>query len=326
VSTLLVDSHPADFLGNAKGSQRDKPVDRPPGSAYELPMITITDLEELRRQVAVPHESGRTVAFVPTMGFLHEGHLSLVRRARRLGAFTVVSVFVNPSQFGPGEDLERYPRDLDRDAGLLAGLGVDVLFVPEVRDVYPEGYGTWIEVEDITQGLCGASRPVHFRGVATVVVKLLNMVQPDVAYFGRKDFQQLRVIENAVRDLDMTVSIRGCPTVRDADGIALSSRNEYLSDEERARARTIPSVLAEAALRYAAGTRQAGAILEGLAGRLEGATDSVDYFGLYDPTTLHPIDDGEQVPDGPLLALAVFVGRTRLIDNIQLGIDDPPDV
>jgi len=289
-------------------------------------MITITDVDELRRVVAVPHGEGRTVAFVPTMGFLHDGHLSLVRRARRLGAFTVVSVFVNPSQFGPGEDLESYPRDLDRDAGLLAGLDVDVLFVPRARDVYPAGHGTWIEVEDITQGLCGASRPVHFRGVATVVVKLLNMVQPDVAYFGRKDFQQLRVIEKAVRDLDMAVSIRGCPTVRDDDGIALSSRNEYLSDEERARARTIPSVLAEAARRHAAGTRRAGAILEGLGERLEQAVDSVDYFGLYDATTLLPVDDGDQIPDGPLVALAVHVGRTRLIDNIQLGVDDPPDV
>jgi pantoate--beta-alanine ligase len=289
-------------------------------------MITITDLEELRRQVAVPHGAGRTVAFVPTMGFLHDGHLSLVRRARRLGAFSVVSVFVNPSQFGPGEDLERYPRDLERDAALLAGLDVDILFVPEARDVYPEDFGTWVGVDDVTQGLCGASRPVHFRGVATVVVKLLNMVQPDVAYFGRKDFQQLRVIEKAVRDLNMMVSIKGCPTVRDADGMALSSRNAYLTDEERARARTIPSVLAEAARRHAQGTRQAGEILEGLPGRLEEAADSVDYFGLYDATTLQPVDDKDRVPDEPLLALAVHVGRTRLIDNIQLGVDDPPDV
>ena len=288
-------------------------------------MHTISSLEELRRHVAEPHAAGRTVAFVPTMGFLHEGHLSLVRRARRLGAFTVVSIFVNPSQFGPDEDLDSYPRDLDRDSRLLSDLEVDVLFVPGASDVYPEGHATWLTVEGITGGLCGATRPVHFRGVATVVVKLLNMVQPDVAYFGRKDFQQLRVIETAVRDLNMPVAIRGCPTVRDADGLALSSRNEYLSDEERGRALTIPRVLAEAARRYASGERKAGAIVAGLGERLAGAADRVDYFGLYDASTLEPVADGEQVPDGPLVALAARVGRTRLIDNIQLGVDEPPD-
>jgi pantoate--beta-alanine ligase len=167
---------------------------------------------------------------------------------------------------------------------------------------------------------------VHFRGVATVVVKLLNMVRPDAAYFGRKDFQQLRVIEQAVRDLDMPVAVKGCPTIRDADGIALSSRNEYLAEDERGRARAIPSALAEAARRYEGGERRAGAILEGLDAKLGAAADSVDYFGLFDAGTLAPIGDGEKVPDEPLVALALHIGRTRLIDNIQLGVDDPPDV
>ncbi len=289
-------------------------------------MLTIRTLEELRRLVAVPHAAGRTVAFVPTMGFLHEGHLSLVRRARRLGAFSVVSIFVNPAQFGPHEDLERYPRDIDRDSELLSGLDVDVLFLPPVEEVYPDDHCTWVDVEGITEGLCGATRPVHFRGVATVVIKLLNMVQPDAAYFGRKDFQQLRVIERAVRDLNVPVSIKGCPTVRDADGIALSSRNAYLSDEERVRARAIPAALAQAARRHAAGERKAGAILDGLGDRLAAAADSIDYFGLFDPVTLAPVRDADTVPDTPLVALALHIGRTRLIDNTQLGVDDPPDV
>ncbi len=289
-------------------------------------MLTIRTLEELRRLVAVPHDAGRTVAFVPTMGFLHEGHLSLVRRARRLGAFSVVSIFVNPAQFGPGEDLESYPRDLDRDSALLSALDVDVLFLPQVEDVYPDGHCTWVDVEGITGGLCGATRPVHFRGVATVVVKLLNMVQPDAAYFGRKDFQQLRIIERAVRDLNMPVAIKGCPTVRDADGIALSSRNEYLTDEERGRARAIPEALAEAARRHEAGERRAGAILDGLGEKLAAAADSVDYFDLFDAETLAPVGGADNVPDEPLVALALHIGRTRLIDNTQLGVDDPPDV
>jgi len=323
----MVDLHPVDFLGNEGGATEPATrIDRPPGSSYQLLMLTIRALDELRKQVATPHGAGRTVAFVPTMGFLHEGHLALVRRARRLGAFTVVSIFVNPSQFGPGEDLERYPRDLDRDSALLSELGVDVLFLPATQDVYPVGCSTWVVVEGITEGLCGATRSVHFRGVATVVVKLLNMVQPDVAYFGRKDFQQLRVVEMAVRDLNMPVKIRGCATVRDTDGIALSSRNEFLSGKERSRARAIPETLAEAARRYVGGERRAGTILEGLGAKLGAAADAVDYFGLFDAGTLAPIEDEEQVSDEPLVALALHIGRTRLIDNIQLGVDEPPDV
>lgn len=306
--------------------QPASPLTGRPGSVYESGMRTLKSIGELRASVAQAHAQGRTAALVPTMGFLHEGHLSLIRRARRLGAFTVVSIFVNPSQFGPGEDLDSYPRDFDRDASLCEELGVDVVFSPAARDVYPEGFETWVSVGSITEGLCGASRPVHFRGVATVMVKLLNMVLPDVAYFGRKDYQQLKVIERAVRDLDMPVEIKGCPTVRDTDGIALSSRNEYLSDEERKRARSIPAVLAEVARRYAAGERSAGALLDGQSDRLEKASDRIDYFDLYHPETLETLEPSATVPDTPLVALAIHVGKTRLIDNIQLGVDEPPRI
>jgi pantoate--beta-alanine ligase len=287
-------------------------------------MLEISGIRQLRVAVAEAHKKGRTVAFVPTMGYLHEGHLSLVARARKLGAFTVVSVYVNPAQFGPSEDLGLYPRDPERDAALCEELGVDVLFTPSDDQVYPEGFQTWIAVEEIAKGLCGAFRPVHFRGVATVVTKLLNMVQPDEAYLGRKDYQQLKVIERAVRDLNIPVTIRGCPTVRDADGIALSSRNAYLSDEERERARTIPAVLARVAHRYSTGERSAAELLDGQRERLENVADEIDYFDLYDAETLEPVERTGNVPETPLVALALHIGATRLIDNIQLGVDAPP--
>jgi pantoate--beta-alanine ligase len=287
-------------------------------------MEIIQNLHELHVAVDRAHAIGRTVSLVPTMGYLHEGHLSIVRRAAKLGAFTVASIYVNPSQFGPGEDLARYPRDLDRDASLLEPLGVEVVFTPRDEDVYPDGFATWVSVDGLTEHMCGASRPGHFRGVATVVVKLLNVVQPDVAYFGRKDYQQLKVIERAVRDLDIPVAIKGCTTERDTDGIALSSRNEYLSKTERARARAIPAVLAEIALRHDAGERSATALLSGLEERLAASVDGVEYLGLYHPERLVPLAPGDDVPASPLAALAVRVGTTRLIDNVQLGVDPTP--
>jgi pantoate--beta-alanine ligase len=322
VSTLLHGPPPGDNIGSA--------MDRLPVLTgrrvwgYHCSMMTISAIDEMRSVVHHAHGKGRTVAFVPTMGFLHEGHLSLVRRARRLGAFTVVSIYVNPAQFGPGEDLDSYPSDIARDTRLLEDLDVDVLFLPGGRDVYPDGFGTWVSVTGVTEGLCGAARPTHFRGVATVVVKLLNIVGPDVAYFGRKDYQQLRVIEKAVRDLDMPVEIKGCPTVRDVDGVALSSRNAHLSGDERRRARTIPAVLACVASRYMGGERRASSLLEGQRQRLDEVADGVDYLGLYHPGSLAPVGPGEHVPEGPLLARALRIGRTRLIDNLELGVDEPP--
>lgn len=289
-------------------------------------MQTVRTIDELRTAVRRARGKGRTISLVPTMGALHEGHLSLVDRAAGDDAFTVVSVFVNPTQFGPGEDLERYPRDLEGDARLCERRGASLVFAPRAREVYPEGSRTWVTVEGITEGLCGAFRPVHFRGVATVVVKLLNMVQPDVAVFGRKDFQQLRVIESAVRDLNLPVRIEGAPTVRDPDGLAMSSRNAYLTDADRQRALTIPRTLARAALRWEEGMREPARILEGLEENLVRRVDRLDYFGLYDPEDLGALTANGPAVRHPLVAVAAHVGVTRLIDNVQLGVDPPPRV
>jgi pantoate--beta-alanine ligase len=278
----------------------------------------------LRDALAPDRARSASIALVPTMGALHEGHLSLVDEARARARTVVVSVFVNPAQFGPGEDLERYPRDLEGDAELCGRRGADIVFAPPVEEVYGRDHRTWVTVEGITEGLCGAFRPTHFRGMITVVVKLLNMVQPDMAVFGRKDYQQLRVIETAVRDLHVPVQVIGAPTVRDADGLALSSRNAYLSAEQRARARVVPEVLSEAWSRWEAGGTRVGGLVAGLAGRLARSADSVDYFGAYDPVTLVPLPADAEPERGPLVALAVHVGSTRLIDNVELGVDPPP--
>ncbi len=287
-------------------------------------MIRIDTVEKLREAVAGARARGATVALVPTMGALHEGHLSLIRHARGQGRLVVLSVFVNPAQFGPGEDLDRYPRDIDRDAALCEAHGVDVLFCPPVEEVYRPQARTWVTVEGITRGMCGQFRPGHFRGVATVVVKLLSMVGPDVAVFGRKDFQQLRVIESAVRDLDLPVLVEGAPTLRDPDGLAMSSRNAYLGPAERERALAIPRALGIACARWQAGERDPAILLEGLGEMIERAADRVDYFGLFDADDLVPLAPRAVLHGNPLLAVALHVGTTRLIDNVQLGVDLPP--
>jgi pantoate--beta-alanine ligase len=229
----------------------------------------------------------------------------------------VVSVFVNPLQFGPAEDLDRYPRDLERDASLLQAMGVDVLFAPDEREMYPSGFQTHVEVEGLTQGLCGAHRPGHFRGVTTVVAKLFNIVRPHVAVFGEKDFQQLLVVRRMARDLDFDVEIVGVPTVRDADGLALSSRHAYLSPEERRAALAIPRALAAAREEFARGERRAAALLAAARAPLQAeAAMRVEYLALVDAETLGEIST---VARPALLALAAWVGRTRLIDNCVLG-------
>ncbi len=199
----------------------------------------ITTVAEMRRQSAMAHALSQRIAFVPTIGALHAGHVSLLREARRHGDLLVLSIFVNPTQFGPKEDLSRYPRTFDADLEKAREAGADVVFHPEPTEMYPDGYQTFVEVRRLQEGLCGASRPGHFVGVATVVLKLFNIVQPQVAFFGEKDYQQLQVIKRMVRDLDLPVVIVGMPIVREADGVALSSRNAYLSAEERARARAL---------------------------------------------------------------------------------------
>ena len=267
----------------------------------------------------------RPLGLVPTMGALHEGHLALVRRAREENATVAVSIFVNPTQFGPQEDLATYPRDMERDLALLEAEGVDMVYAPAPEEVYPPGFDTWVEPGALGERLEGAVRPGHFRGVATVVTKLLNVVAPDRAYFGQKDGQQLAVIRQLVRDLDMGVEIVAVPTVRDADGLALSSRNAYLTPEQRAAAPVIYRALTEAGELWARGETDAEALR--LAVRkvleMEPMLDGIDYVSVADAVFLVEL---EQV-DGPaMVSTAVRMGTTRLIDNVVVGdIGQEPD-
>ncbi|MDP4006044.1 pantoate--beta-alanine ligase [Methylobacterium sp. NEAU K] len=273
-----------------------------------------SDLAALRRSVAAWRQAGERVVLVPTMGALHAGHLALVAEARRIGRRTVASIFVNPTQFGPNEDFSRYPRDLETDLGLLGRAGADAAWTPAVGTMYPPGFATRIEVAGLTEGLCGPFRPGHFSGVATVVTKLLNQVRPDVALFGEKDFQQLRVIQQAVSDLDLDVEIRGVPTVREPDGLALSSRNRYLSATERAVAPNLHGVLTEIAAAARGGAAVAGPINAGQAA-LEAAGFQVQYLAVCDARTLAPV---ERVAGPARVLVAAFLGRTRLIDNLAV--------
>lgn len=257
----------------------------------------------------------RSIGFVPTMGVLHEGHLSLVRRARQENDITVVSIFVNPLQFGPLEDFERYPRDIEGDTAKLREEEIDILFLPDTSLTYPEGFSTYIEVEKISEKLCGAFRPGHFRGVATVVTKLLNIVKPTRAYFGQKDYQQAVIIKRLVKDLNMDVDIVVCPTIREHDGLAMSSRNTYLNKTEREAATVIYRCLTEASDLIRSGIIN-GIYIKGLMDeRLlkEPAVSGIDYAGVYDPETL---DELLEIKGDALLAVAVKIGDTRLIDNM----------
>jgi len=280
-------------------------------------MRVVTSLKEMAALGLSFCRLGKSVGFVPTMGYLHEGHLSLVRRAKEENDVVVVSIFVNPTQFGPGEDFERYPRDLERDRKLLEAEGVDYLFLPDARQMYPRGFSTWVEVEGLTEGLCGASRPGHFRGVATVVTKLLNLVRPTRAYFGEKDYQQLQVIRRLVADLNIPVEVVGCPIVREPDGLAMSSRNTYLSPEERSSALSLYRGLKLAEELFRQGERNASAIKSAVREFiLSHPRTKVDYVEIVDPESLKPV---ERVKEGDVIALAVFVGNTRLIDNHRFG-------
>ncbi len=260
---------------------------------------------------------GVRLGLVPTMGFLHEGHASLMRLARRHTDLTLVSLFVNPTQFGPREDLSRYPRDFERDHALCTREGVDVLFAPEASALYPPGYSTYVVEEQLSRGLCGASRPGHFRGVCTVVAKLFHLALPHVAVFGEKDAQQLRVIRRMVRDLDFPVEILAGPTLREPDGLAMSSRNQYLSPDERREALVLRRALDRAEALHAGGEREAGRLRAAMMDILAGAPHAkVDYIELVDDVTLEPV---EHLEGAVLVALAVFVGATRLIDNTRLA-------
>ena len=278
---------------------------------------------ELRRLLDAERAKGRTVGFVPTMGALHEGHLALVGHARSIADVAVVSIFVNPTQFGPQEDLARYPRDLDGDLRLLATVPTDHVFAPSVDAVYPEGHATTVHVAGLSDGLCGRLRPGHFDGVATVVAKLFSMVGPCRAIFGRKDFQQLQVIRRMTADLDLPVEVLGRPTIREPDGLAMSSRNRYLSPADRAHARSLVEGLRAAATAFAAGEHRPAELERLVRDRLAGRVDRIDYVFVGDPATLHPYPGAIPAGCTALAAIAAFVGPTRLIDNAELGADRP---
>ena len=276
------------------------------------------NIDQLREELKKYKLSGRTIGFVPTMGYLHQGHLSLVEESRKENRATVVSIFVNPTQFGPGEDFKRYPRDLERDEKLLKELEVDLVFYPTVKEIYPENYATYVEVEKLGSVLCGKSRPGHFRGVATVVLKLLNIVSPDHAYFGSKDAQQAIIIKKMAEDLHLNVIIKALPIVRDPDGLALSSRNVYLSAEERTAALCLSQALIKAKQEIDNGLRDADAVRELLQKEInKHPLVSIDYLevvsidGLVELKTI--------AVNNTLVAGAIKISKTRLIDNFTLG-------
>ena len=279
-------------------------------------MDVVRSLEAFRRLRKSWPDGGPEVCLVPTMGALHAGHLSLVEAARKRSDRVVVSIFVNPTQFAPGEDFERYPRPLERDLKALERLGVGTVLAPEAGEVYPAGHRTRVLVEGLGRKLCGLSRPTHFQGVATVVLKLFHLVQPRAAFFGQKDAQQSILIRRMVRDLDLDIEVVVCPTVRERDGLAVSSRNRYLNPEERKAAPVLFRALEWAGREVALGERRAPALLAGVHRCLAAeARVQVDYAAIVDPADLEPVD---RLQGKSLLALAAFVGTTRLIDNTWL--------
>lgn len=279
-------------------------------------MEVIQTVQEMQFKSESLRAAGRTIALVPTMGFLHEGHLELMRAARQHADEVIISIFVNPTQFGPGEDLDQYPKDTDGDLQKARGVGVDTVFLPSIQEMYPDGFQTRIQVQQLPRHLCGLSRPGHFDGVATVVAKLFNMTKPHLAVFGQKDYQQLTIISRMVMDLNMDIQILGVPIVREPDGLAMSSRNTYLSPEERQSALCLKKSLDLAQEMIRGGEHQAHAIADAVRSLiLSHAFTDIDYVELCDPVTLDPLDLMEEET---LLALAVRVGKTRLIDNCLL--------
>lgn len=276
-------------------------------------MKIVETIKEVREQVKAWRKKGLTVGLVPTMGYLHEGHKSLIDRAVAENDRVVVSVFVNPMQFGVGEDLESYPRDMERDAALCEKAGASLIFHPEPSEMYPEDFSSFVDMSTLTGGLCGKTRPIHFRGVCTVVSKLFNIVLPDKAYFGQKDAQQLAVIRHMVNDLSYGIEIVGCPIIREEDGLAKSSRNTYLNGDERKAALILSQSLAEGKKALEAGEKDAKKLQSIIIEKIKTEPMAkIDYVEVVDWNTLEPVD----TVDGPVLvAMAVYIGKTRLIDN-----------
>ncbi|MCD8159136.1 MAG: pantoate--beta-alanine ligase [Clostridiales bacterium] len=282
-------------------------------------MKILKTVKEVKDEVKAWRKEGLSVGLVPTMGWLHEGHLSLIKNARENNDRVVVSDFVNPLQFGPNEDYDNYPRDLDRDAGLCEKAGVDVIFAPGIEEMYPEGFCSYVDMNGLTGGLCGKTRPIHFRGVQTVVNKLFNIVTPDNAYFGEKDAQQLAVIKRMVLDLNMNVKINGCPIIREEDGLAKSSRNSYLSPEERKAAPIINKAMTKGREMIKNGERDAKKVIDAISEIiLSVGITKIDYVSIVDSLTLEPV---EKIEKDILCACAVYMGNSaRLIDNFSLEI------
>lgn len=279
--------------------------------------MIIKTIKQLREYLDKHRKLGKTIGLVPTMGFLHEGHLSLIHKAKAENDIVVMSDFVNPTQFAPNEDFESYPRNIERDEQLATAAGADVIFYPSVEEMYPGGSSTFVEVEgDITKVLCGASRPSHFRGVTTVVAMLFNIVQPQKAYFGQKDAQQAAVLIKMVTDLHMNIELIVCPIVREKDGLAMSSRNTYLSEEERAQAVILNKALSEAKNAFESGETNVEKLKQQIKNKInEAPLADIDYVSVYEYPSLKPI---ETIKDKVLAAVAVRFGKTRLIDNIIL--------
>ena len=282
-------------------------------------MNIITSPEDMQKKALALRRAGKRIGLVPTMGFLHEGHLSLVKLARRQADVIILSIFVNPTQFGPNEDFGRYPRNFERDCAMCAAAGVDIIFNPAPEAMYPAGYSVYVEENALSKGLCGASRPGHFRGVLTVVAKLFNLTLPDVAVFGQKDAQQARLIQQMARDLNFPAIIVLAPIIREPDGLAMSSRNTYLSPTERREALGLQQALKIARQLYREGEHDAQRIIAAMKAGIERLPSArVDYMAIVDADTLQPV----QRVDAPVLvALAVYIGKTRLIDNLTLPED-----
>jgi pantoate--beta-alanine ligase len=279
-------------------------------------MEVITTVKEMQRHSEQLRQEGKTIAFVPTMGYLHEGHLALMREGKERGDALIISIFVNPTQFGPEEDYKRYPRDMQRDLKLAQKVGVDIVFTPSVHEMYPDGFQTYVEVEQVTQNLCGISRPGHFRGVTTVVAKLFNIVKPHLALFGQKDYQQLVTIKRMVEDLNMDTEVIGIPTVRERDGLAMSSRNDYLSPKKRKEAAGLYRALRKGEELFHQGEGDTAAILTMVRGIIEETKPTtIDYVKICDA---HTLEDIEEIKGEAIIAVAVQIGKTRLIDNLIL--------
>jgi len=284
-------------------------------------MKIIKEVDKMKTYARIMKKGNKLVGFVPTMGYLHEGHLAVIRTARKQSDVVILSIFVNPIQFGPGEDFKKYPRDIRKDEELAKSCGVDILFYPDKEDMYPGGFSTYVNVEGLTDQLCGKSRPGHFRGVTTVVAKLFEIIKPDIAYFGQKDAQQALVVGKMVDDLNMDVTIKTLPTVRDDDGVAISSRNVYLSKTERKDAAVLYKSLEAAHQAVESGERNAKKLVERIRGIISTVPSAkVDYISIVDARSLKGIS---RIKGEALATLAVFVGKTRLIDNMILNTAVP---